>query len=102
MNATTGEPGYTSLDLVFTKAIEPLKLHENDVKAFKSFYATLQQAAPRLCQNVLLLTVVLNDIAWDARGLSEYRLTTKHIAHAASIERTLGAKTVSLTAAMKP
>lgn len=72
------------------------KLDEEDKATFAAFVDTLRQAAPRLCQNPRLLAVALHDLYQNADGLlvdgkvkRTFTLTAKHVAHCASIERTL-------------
>jgi len=82
-----------------TKIFKVLNLNEKEIEIFTIYHETLMQAAPRLCENQLLLVTVMSDIYHDAEQVTDdiqdgilhrkYRLTTKHIAHAASIERTL-------------
>jgi hypothetical protein len=86
MDIETGKSGYTSLDDVFVKAIKKIGVESRHVETFKEIYVTLQQAAPKLCQNVHLLAVAFDDIY---RNGGSHILTMKHIAHCASVERTL-------------
>lgn len=82
---------------VLIQVLEALELDADETVRFTSFYEALREAAPRLCANPRLLAVALGNVYHDATHVKiegglvaiKYRLTMKHIAHAASIERTL-------------
>lgn len=73
-----------------------LDLDETSKATLATIIDTLREAAPRLCGSPRLLAIALSDIYTDrdtrlidGNIKTTFRLTAKHIAHCASIERTL-------------